>query len=117
MPKFLRVLGTLVLVIIGWVFFFSPDLGSAFMWLGRMFGIGARGFLDTTAVYYYSASWLIVLIGAVSAYPIGTRLGSNVYHLGKTAVALSVIWYAALLILCIAGMLSSTYSSFLYFQF
>ena len=116
-PKFLRVLGTLVLVIIGWVFFFSPDLGSAFMWLGRMFGIGARGFLDTTAAYYYSASWLIVLIGAVSAYPIGARLGSNVYHLGKTAVALSVLWYAAVLILCIAGMLSSTYSSFLYFQF
>ena len=116
-PKFLRILGTLLLVIIGWVFFFSPDLGSAFMWLGRMFGIGARGFIDTTAAYYYSASYLIVLIGAVSAYPIGTRLGSNVYHMGKTAAALSVVWYAVLLILCVAGMLSSTYSSFLYFQF
>ena len=46
-----------------------------------------------------------------------TKLGNNIYNMGKTAVALSVIWYAVLLILCIAGMLSSTYSSFLYFQF
>ena len=26
-------------------------------------------------------------------------------------------WFAVLLILCIAGMMSSTYSAFLYFQF
>ena len=104
-------------MIIGWVFFFSPDLGSAFLWLGRMFGIGAHGFVDATAVYYFSASAITLLIGAISAYPIGTKLGNNIYNMGKTAVALSVIWYAVLLILCIAGMLSSTYSSFLYFQF
>ena len=116
-PKFLKIPCTVILVIIGWVFFFSPDLGSAFLWLGRMFGIGAHGFLDATAVYYFSASSTILLIGAIAAYPIGTKLGNNVYHWGKTAVALSVIWYALLLILCIAGMMSSTYSSFLYFQF
>ena len=32
----------------------------------------------------------------------------------KTRITL---WYAALLLLCIGGMMSSTYSSFLYFQF
>ena len=47
----------------------------------------------------------------------GARLGSNVYRSGKNAVTASVLWYAVLLLLCIAGMLSSTYSSFLYFQF
>ena len=116
-PKVLRIFGTVILVVIGWVFFFSPDLGSAFLWLGRMFGIGAHGFVDATAVYYFSASAIILAIGAISAYPIGAKLGSNVYHMGKSAVALSVIWFGLLLILCIAGMLSSTYSSFLYFQF
>ena len=45
------------------------------------------------------------------------KLGNNVYHWGKTAVTLSVLWFGLLLILCIAGMMSSTYSSFLYFQF
>jgi len=87
------------------------------MWLGRMFGIGAAGLLDATAKYYLSSSWVILLISAISAYPIGARLGSQVYRSGKNAVMLSVLWFALLLVLCIAGMLSSTYSSFLYFQF
>ena len=116
-PNLFRIIGTVILVVIGWVFFFSPSLGSAFGWLGRMFGIGAAGFLDATAKYYFAGSWLILLISAVSAYPIGARLGSNVYRSGKHAMALSILWFAVLLLLCLAGMMSSTYSSFLYFQF
>ena len=116
-PKPIRIFTTVILAMIGWVFFFSPDLGSACVWLGRMFGIGATGFMDATAKYYLSGSWLILLIGTFSAYPIGARLGGNVYRIGKGAIAVSTLWFAVLLVLCIAGMLSSTYSSFLYFQF
>ena len=116
-PKVLTTVGTVFLVVIGWVFFFSPSLGSAFTWLARMFGIGGAGFLDATAKYYLGSSWLLILISCFAAYPIGARLGGNVYRSGKNAVALSVLWFALLLVLCIAGMLSSTYSSFLYFQF
>lgn len=117
LPKFIKIPGTLILVLIGWVFFFSPGLGSAFLWLGKMFGIGAAGFVDSTALYYLSSSAIILIIGAISAYPIGARLGSNVYRSGRNAMTLSVVWFAVLLLLCIAGMMSSTYSSFLYFQF
>ena len=76
-PNLFRIIGTVILVVIGWVFFFAPSLGSAFLWLGKMFGIGAAGFLDATARYYFAGSWIILLISAVSAYPIGARLGSN----------------------------------------
>ena len=117
LPKFIGRIFTVFLVIIGWVFFFSPSIGSAFTWLGRMFGIGGPGFLDATAKYYLSGSWIILLIAAVAAYPIGTKLGNNVYRKGNTPVYLSVIWFAALLVLCIAGMMTSTYTTFLYFQF
>lgn len=116
-PKVLRIVGTVFLVVIGWVFFFSPSLGSAFVWLGKMFGIGAAGFLDGAAKYYFASSWRILLIGIFSAYPLGARLGGNLYRSGKNAVAVSILWFAVLLLLCIAGMMSSTYSSFLYFQF
>ena len=116
-PQVLRIIGTVFLVIIGWVFFFSPSLSSAFTWLARMFGIGGAGFLDAAAKYYLSGSWLILLISAFSAYPLGARLGSRVYRSRGNGVALSVMWFAVLLMLCIAGMMSSTYSSFLYFQF
>jgi len=116
-PKPLRIFTTAILAVIGWVFFFSPSLGSALMWIGRMFGIGAAGFLDATAKYYLSGGALVLILSIFSAYPAGARLGGNVYRMGKGAIAVSVLWFVLLLVLCIAGMLSSTYSSFLYFEF
>ena len=117
-PTFIKRILTLLLVLIGWVFFFSPSLGSAFMWLGRMFGIGAAGFVDGTAKYYFGGSWIVLLIGILSAIPLGAKKGNDLLRgTSKIPVYLSVAWFAVLLILCIAGMMSSTYSSFLYFQF
>ena len=116
-PTILKRIGTVLLVVIGWVFFFSPSLGSAFGWLGAMIGIGGAGFVDGMALYHLAGSWLLVLVSAFAAFPIGTKLGSRIYRKSRTMVALSVIWFALLLVLCIAGMMSSTYSSFLYFQF
>ena len=117
-PAFIKRIFTLILVLIGWVFFFSPSLGSAFVWLGKMFGIGAAGFLDATAKYYLSGSAIILVIAALSAYPLGAKLGNKLLKKNsKVPVYLSILWFGVLLILCIAGMMSSTYSSFLYFQF
>ena len=117
-PTFLKRLGTILLVVIGWVFFFSPSLGSAFTWLARMFGIGAAGLLDGTAKYYLSGSAILLVISALGAFPFAAKQGNKLLKSGKKLpVYLSVAWFALLLILCIAGMMSSTYSSFLYFQF
>ena len=117
-PNIIRIVFTLLLVLIGWVFFFSPTLGTAFVWLGKMFGIGAAGMLDATAKYYLSSSAIILAIGAVAAYPVGANFGNKLLKKkNQMPIYLSVVWFAILLILCIAGMMSSTYSSFLYFQF
>jgi alginate O-acetyltransferase complex protein AlgI len=117
-PSLIRVPFTLILVLVGWVFFFSPTLGNAFMWLARMLGIGTTGFMDATAKYYLGSSWLVLLVGAVSAFPLGANLGNKLLKKkSKLPIYLSVIWFGVLLLLCIAGMMSSTYSSFLYFQF
>ena len=117
-PNIIRIVFTQLLVLVGWVFFFSPSLGSAFIWLARMLGIGAAGMLDATAKYYLSSSGIILAIGAIAAYPVGANFGNKLLK-GKnqTPIYLSVVWFAILLVLCIAGMMSSTYSSFLYFQF
>ena len=116
-PGVIRCVFTLLMVLIGWVFFFSSDLGSAFRWLGQMFGIGATGFLDSTSLYYLSGSAVILVISALGAYPLPAKLAARVYKGSQTPVMVSIVWFALLLALCIAGMMSSTYSSFLYFQF
>ena len=116
-PAWVKVPVTFLAVLVGWVFFFAPDLGFAFTWLGRMLGIGTV-LTDETAMYYLTGGWVILLIALLGTNPIPARLGSSIYRMRGTAgIALSVAWFALLLILCIAGMTSSTYSSFLYFQF
>ena len=118
LPTFLKRILTLFLVLIGWVFFFSSSLGGAFTWLARMFGIGAAGLVDATAKYYLSGSWILLIVAAVGAFPLPAKQGNNLLKgTSRVPVYLSVVWFALLLILCIAGMMSSTYSSFLYFQF
>ena len=116
-PTILKQIGTVLLVVIGWVFFFSPGLGAAFRWLGCMFGIGGNGFIDDAAKYYLSSSAIILIVSALGAYPLATKLGNLVLKKPKWPVYVTVAWFALLIFLCIAGMMVSTYSSFLYFQF
>ena len=108
---------TFLAVLVGWVFFFAPSLGFAFTWLGRMLGIGAK-FVDGAAKYYLAGCWKILLIACLGASPLPARLAGRIYRSrSNLPVVLSVIWFGFLLILCIAVMTGSTYSSFLYFQF
>lgn len=116
LPSFVKHFLTVLIVVIGWVFFFSGSIGEAFGTIARMFGKGV--FLDSTAKYYFSGCWKILLVGIFACLPIGTRLGTQVYHRSQRAViVLSVLYFGILLLLCIAAMVTSTYSSFLYFQF
>ena len=116
-PRVLRHILTLFLVMVGWVFFFSGTIGDAACWLGRMFFGGHVGFLDATAKYYFSQCWPLLLIGGVAAFPAGKLAGQYCYRRGQLLAALSALWFVLLFVLSVAGMTNATYSTFLYFQF
>lgn len=116
LPAAVRHALTLLGVLVGWVFFFSDSLGKAFSWLGAMIGIGAKGFGDSTAAYYFGSCWPVLLLAVFACLPLGARLGRRVYQSRRGSI-LSVLYYLLLVLLCIAGMMNDTYSSFLYFQF
>lgn len=115
LPKSLKHLLTLLLVCVGWVFFFSDSLGMAFSWLGRMLGLG--GFSDATAWYYLGSSWFVLLLSAFAATPIGAGIGNNLLRKKRAWKPLSVVFFAAIVLLCIACMMNDTYTTFLYAQF
>ena len=117
LPMVLRRMVTLLLVVIGWVFFFSPSIGSAFAWLGAMFGAAEAGFADGFALYHLASGWLPLVIAIFAAGPLGARIGNRIARMGTVGMVLSTLWWAVLLCLSIACMMSSTYSTFLYFQF
>ena len=117
-PKCLRWLGTMLLVNVAWVFFSAPTVGDAFLWAGRMLGIGAAGLVDATAKYYFAGNVLLLLIALAACGPwaknLALRLAVGPGTGRKVAV---VVFYTALLCLCVAAMMNATYSTFLYFQF
>lgn len=117
LPGVLRHLLTLVLVLVGWVFFFSSSAGGAFGWIGRMFGVGGPGFLDATAKYYWGGCWLVLLVSAFAAFPPASAVGNRCLRRGGGWIVLSVAFFAAIFLLCIAVMMNDTYTTFLYFQF
>lgn len=116
MPAFFRRFFTLLLVLIGWVLFFSPDLESAVSWLGTMFGAGGV-LVDDTAVYYLLSIVRLLPFALFGAAPVAARLGDRMLERGVGAQIASVLYFTVLLLLCIAAMMNATYSSFLYFQF
>ena len=115
LPKALRHGLTVLLAVIGWVFFFSPSLDSAFAYLGAMF---SGPLADRTGLYWLGSSWLILLTAAVGCLPLVRSVGQNLLRSRGPAVwVLTAALLALCLYFCVAGMLSDTYASFLYFQF
>jgi alginate O-acetyltransferase complex protein AlgI len=118
LPRLVQKLITFVLVLIGWVFFFSPTLTEAFSYLGTMFGIHANGFLDKTALYYLQGSLLLLLICIVGCTRYPCLLARRWLSApGKISFIRVWIFYLGVLIFSVAYLVNATYNPFLYFRF
>ena len=87
--------GVLLLVLIGWVFFFSSSPAAAFGWIGRMFGSGSA-LVDATAKYYLAGCWPLLLVGAIGSFPVVSHVGTNLLRRSKAWQAFSVVLFLAL---------------------
>lgn len=113
LPAFFQHLYAMVIVIIGWVFFASPNLSTALAYLKVMFAGGAGTMGGANAVL----PWVgMFLLGVVGSTPLAKKVWDKLE--GKKAMPLAegVLCLAGLL-LCIASLVSSSYNPFLYFRF
>jgi alginate O-acetyltransferase complex protein AlgI len=119
---------TLLVVLIGWVFFRAVDLQSALVYLEKMAGLGPK-----LAEYAYPVTYFInteVLVTLV----LGVVLATPVYHSFQTfwrrlmtrivmapaRLALDMVYIGGLLVLfvsAIAYLAADTYNPFIYFRF
>lgn len=114
MPSALRHIITMVIVMLGWVFFSAPTLTDAVHYLGAMVGTGG-GLIDSQAIYLLSSNWLPIIIGVFCATPIYKKIAERFSD--KFVNELRVIALPLLFALCIIFMISETYNPFLYFRF
>lgn len=62
LPKVVQHLYAIMVIFIGWVFFFTPDLGAALDYIGVMFGMGASALADTQVLYFILSHWLLLVL-------------------------------------------------------
>lgn len=118
LPGIVRQLYCFVLVLFGWVWFFSPTFQTAFIYIGNMLGIGGHGFIDSMSLYYLRGNLLLLLICLICS----TRLPWHRFRRfalkrGRYPSVTVTVIYTAIFILSIAYLVNATYNPFLYFRF
>ena len=118
LPEAVQTLYTMILVMLGWVLFFSPTLGSALTWIGNMFGQGATGFMDSQALYLIMRNWLFWVAGIIGSTPFMHLLGKRlVFNEERPHTVLAGCLMTGLFVLCVAYLVTESYNPFLYFRF
>lgn len=116
LPAVIRHIYSLVLVLIGWVFFFSPTLGGAVDYIQLMFGVGANGLVDSEGLYLLTTNLLLLILLVIGSTPIVHRAYERVMA-GRGKILANCVVYAAMFLLCIVYLVTETYNPFLYFRF
>lgn len=107
---------TILVIIIGWVFFRSNSMEEAVLYVKAMGGISENVLVDSTFCNYFTGCYIILIIALVLSMPIipyiqnkycCTILGKNVESLVGAAIFLVSV------LMCISG----SYNPFIYFNF
>lgn len=118
LPRPISHIYTLLVVLIGWVFFMSPNITTAFTTLGKMIGIGTTTFANNQAKFMLKSYFIVFVLAILLSTKVYDRIQIFVYNQYKMK-AVYTTWtiYIILLIVCIAFIVGGTYHSFLYFAF
>lgn len=120
LPAVIRHIGTILIVMIGWVLFRADNLSHAVTYLGSMVGLN-----DTpmnlnyfwAQILNYNVFWIV---GIIAVTPLCKNLCKKLDQRWGETVAYQCIQNAAaflMLVFCIIYIISSSYNSFIYFQF
>ncbi len=118
-PRAVRHIYSLVLVMIGWVFFFSPSIGYALRYLAAMFGGGA-GLADSGACFILLTHWLLYLLAVLGSTRVGYALINRVIGIfadGRPRMAAAAVIYTGMFFISVAFLVTDTFNPFLYFRF
>lgn len=106
---------TFLCVTVCWVIFQSASINDAFMYIGKMFGIGVNLF-DKFSVSFLAGSWKLFLAAAICCIPwknlqLAGRIPPVVRNvIGQLAIAL-------LFLLSVLTVINGNFSPFIYFNF
>ena len=110
----------LFIVIISFVIFNASSLREAVQYIGGMFGFGNVAFMSTECAYYLRSYGVLLLVAAIGSTPwikqaaisfTKTDFGKKIWPV------IRIVWFVALLVICTAYLIDSSFNPFLYFRF
>lgn len=118
-PKFIKCIYTLFLVMISFVIFQGDSLSSAFNIIKGLFGLNGELFINNVTLYYLKGYVLFIVLGVIgSTYYVKNLVIKISNGKGKKIInILEPIYLLILLIIVTMYLIDSSYNPFLYFRF
>ncbi|MCI5789313.1 MAG: MBOAT family protein [Tenericutes bacterium] len=119
-PKVIRHLYVLFVVMISFIIFNSNDIISAFHNISGLFGGGGEVFINDICLYYLNSYGLILLMACFGATPICKNLVEKISKnkTGKKIInILEPVYLGVLLLIVTTYLIDGSYNPFLYFRF
>lgn len=118
LPRFFSHLYTLLVVVIGWVFFEFTDFSHGINFIKKMFSFGNKNIIDNSALYILQTYGLLFILLIIFSTPIAKNTAlkyrEKLNCFGAVVIPLLNI---LLLVLSTAFIISQNFSSFFYFKF
>ncbi|MMZ59920.1 Peptidoglycan O-acetyltransferase [compost metagenome] len=121
-PAFFSHIYAVIVILVGWVWFYFTDLSQGIQALLTMFGLNHRDFANLELEFYIRDNLLLVLAAVLLSTPLVARglekLAASSSKFGRgLVVAGSQLFNVAVLILATILLVGSSYNPFLYYRF
>lgn len=116
LPRFLRRIYTLSLVLISWVIFAFDSLTYGLAYLKILFNPFLNGFINSDSIYFFYTNIILFIILIVGSSAVPKNLWKK-FNLNDRYMLLENILLIFCLILTVANLVDQTYNPFLYFRF
>ncbi|HUN22500.1 MAG TPA: MBOAT family O-acyltransferase [Anaerolineales bacterium] len=125
----IRHIYTLLVVLIGWVFFRSPDLKTSIVYLQKLFVVSAGNGVQTVALTMDAKLWLLFCVAIVLSTPLMFWLFEKLNHWLRNLTPIQMLWKdrifaigqltgtQAIFLYSLMNLASTSYSPFIYFNF
>lgn len=111
LPRFIRHLYAILLILIGWVLFAFDELPMVRSYLQAMIGFNHQPLLDSSTLYFVYTNAILLIVLVIASIPRKSLLKHESRHL------FSLIGYGLLFFLSVAYLVDATFNPFLYFRF
>lgn len=121
LPKIIRHIYLLLIVVVGFVIFVFDDMGALGVYFSSMAGMAGNRLWGEECLWYLQNYMAVLLAAVVLAFPVYPWIKDRIEGMGNggrtAAAAMSMAGYVLLFFVTVAFLVNDTYNPFLYFRF